>query len=89
MSRKLPALTPMRLAVVEWVDAHSGFGDWCGAKFAKKGADKDLVIFSAGYVLTKNARRVVLCQSVDHDNAKVSDTITIPRACIKRVRTLR
>lgn len=73
---------------VEWTDTYTD-GGWAYIKDHVKKVRAPLLIRSVGYLLERNARTIILTQQLDEAFGKASDTVTIPRGCVYRVRRLR
>lgn len=75
----------LRRIEVDWEDSGSA-GGW---ESRKDSAKKDVLLCrSIGYVIRSDEKCIILSQSQCAVGDRVSDTITIPRACVKRVRRL-
>ncbi len=87
---------PLQPVLVEWMDAHSSGGigdDWNAPQFLAKYA-KLWPVRSVGFVLRGTPKHVlVLVQSQINGGSvadgAVADSITIPRANVRRVRRLK
>lgn len=75
----------MKLALIEWDDAYS-YGGW-----HEPSPERDRVArcVTIGLVLLDNDKQVTVAQNVSLTSGNVGDTLTIPRACIKRIRHLK
>ena len=77
--RKLP------IAEVEWIDS-SASGSWRKRQEYEK--EQPSECRTAGYLLKANRHCVVIVQSIDPEGDNVSDSMTIPRSCVKSVTRL-
>ena len=75
----------MRLVLVEWVDAISNSG-WHSPK-------KELCEVSScvtvGFLLYDEEDIITIAQNINITSGNIGDTISIPKGCVKRVRTLK
>lgn len=79
----------MKLVEVTWYDTHASGGGWRTVKeILHAGAASYYHCRSTGYLLYSDTRVVVLCQSLTEDG-RATDTVTIPKGCVKRIRSLR
>jgi hypothetical protein len=81
-----------KLVLVEWVDSTSGYS-WRTVDEATREADHNIgqSCYSAGFLITDDADYVTLAFSAAPDQKPeplVGETISIPRAAIRRIRTL-
>ena len=75
----------LQLVEVEWTDAQIGGGWNTRERYADKGIAK---CRTAGYLLVRDKRSITIMQNVC-DDGTVSDSMTIPAGCVKRVRRLK
>lgn len=73
-----------RLIRVEWDDAATT-GNWRNP--SEMGREERLQCQSVGHVVRSNKQEVVLALSIS-ESGNMSDTIAIPRGCIRKVRRL-
>lgn len=79
-------LLKMPLVEIVWDDAATS-GRWLSLKTYIE--DRGIVeCRAAGYMTKKNAREVQVVQQISKEG-DVSDSVTIPRSCVKRIRRLR
>lgn len=71
------------LVLVDWLDSHirAGWRD-------DHDEGQPAVCRSVGWLVAKDRRRITLVQSLAN-NGEAADSITIPRAAVTRMRTLR
>ncbi len=74
-----------KLVEVDWEDSTST-GGWMDPDVHQR-YGKERSCRSAGYVLARTKTEVVIAQSMSC-GGKVNDTISIPAACVRRVRRL-
>ena len=74
------------LVLVNWEDS-AAEGKWKEASEYK--TRMPLMMQSVGYKLLDDKKRLILLQSICHENDVVSDSITIPRGCVKSIRKLK
>lgn len=73
---------------IDWVDAASTRG-WGGEDRAH-GTHKGLVSCSTvGYLLGHDKTAVRVCQSRNTDTGDVTEIMSIPRSCVRRIRKCR
>lgn len=82
MKRNLP------LVVVEWIDAESRHAGWERAADALREAGKWCQNTTAGYLLRRDDKAVMLVMNVSN-NGDVSDTFTIPAGWVTKVRRIK
>ena len=71
-----------KIVVVEWVDA-TGHSDWVCKEDALK---QEMCSFrSVGYLLQEDKEKIQIALTVGIDNKTVSNTLFIPKRCIKQV----
>ena len=75
----------MNLVLVEWADAAFMQG-WGSKEHAQHHRESNIA--SVGILVHEDCDRVTIVQSLS-DRDDFGDGITIPRVCIKRIRTLR
>ena len=73
---------------VVWHDAHSDGGGWKQPTEALRDVAEPYVVRSVGFLLKANKREVVVAQSRTDRAGYVTDTMTIPRGMVRRVRRL-
>lgn len=79
-------LRKMSLVEVVWDDAATS-GRWLSLKTYIE--DRGIVECRAvGYLTKKNAREIQVVQQISKEG-DVSDSVTIPRSCVRRIRRLR
>lgn len=74
-----------KLIEVEWDDA-AVKGKWCG--MATYEECEPCRCRTVGYLLKADQRRVVIIQNQSRDG-DVSDSMTIPRGCVRKMRKLK
>jgi hypothetical protein len=73
----------MKLVMVEWNDSHFHLGGWV----ARDGLDVDLApSVSLGVLVKENFEGVIIAPNIGVGS--ISQSITIPKSCIKRIRQL-
>lgn len=73
------------LVEVEWEDAHHDDG-WAGNRPLRTRGGP---CRTAGYMLKRDRRVIVIAHSLGEDPDDHADTLTIPRGCVSRIRRLR
>lgn len=71
-----------KLVQVEWSDAFSSPG-WVEVADALATGDK--IIYTVGYLLAANSRRVTLFMSQSENDSEVGNVMVIPRAMVRRI----
>jgi hypothetical protein len=74
------------LVEVEWLDAHACGGWETPATYR---ADAPAVCCSVGYLLHRTRAALTLVQSCGLTTGEVTDALTIPRGCVRKMRRLR
>lgn len=75
------------LVIVEWNDACSN-GGWRLATDAIR-EHKPVAVVTVGWLLRRTLRSVLVAQSYQPADDRVTDTIAIPNGMVRRVRTVR
>ena len=75
----------MKLVLIEWEDSYS-YGGWHARD---SGLDIVAACVSMGLLIDGNDNQVTIAQSMSKTSGNIGDTITIPKGCIKRMRTLK
>ena len=83
-------MNPKRNSLVEvtWHDAHSDGGGWGDADVVASAVIAPYVVRSVGFLIGSDKRGVVVAQSRAELSGRVTDTMTIPRGMVRRVRRL-
>jgi hypothetical protein len=77
-------MAKLKLVEVTWVDSYTQHGWKPTTDFLE---DQGFDCKSVGYLIQKSAEWVQLIQT-QGPNDKLADSITIPRACVKKIRSL-
>jgi hypothetical protein len=80
------------IVLIEWHDSRSLTVGWSDletvqTKLAER--DFDELLVSVGFLLRTTKRFVVICLSIDNQNANVDQTLQIPAGAIVRMKTIR
>ena len=75
-----------RMVMIEWVDSTFAHG-WMDRETLLAHTQSECV--SCGLLMCDKKDSVTIIQSFSPDKKQVGDGITIPKCCIKRVRTLK
>lgn len=67
---------------VEWIDSVAS-GGW--RKIEDYETREPTNCVSVGYLVSKTRERIVLLQNLNPENGDASDSMTIPRACVKKI----
>ena len=76
-----------KLVEIEWIDSCTG-GGWRSQDSYLDDAHP-AICRSIGYLLHKDAERVVVLQTMSSSSGHVSDSMTIPRVAVKCMRVLK
>ena len=76
----------MKVIEIEWADA-TGHSEWVNKEDALK---QTMCVFkSIGYLLQKDKEKVQIATTVGTESSDVSNTLFIPRGCIKSIREIK
>ena len=81
-------MTKLPIVEVEWVDSCTGHG-WNSPEQHLENRKEGTRCRTAGYLLERNAKRVMIAQSVGDDTGDVADSVSIPAVSVKRLRRLK
>ncbi len=73
---------------VDWVDSTSR-GGWRYADRDRKEHLSAVRCVSTGYLVKRNKREIMLCQSYEESEDRINDTIAIPMGCVQKIRKLK
>ena len=74
-----------KLVEVEWINS-CAMGKWRDKKEYEN--QEPITCRTAGYLLSKDKKRVIILQSQSNEGG-MSDSMTIPRVCVKRMKHLK
>lgn len=76
-----------KLVEIEWVDSCTG-GGWRSKSSYLEDANPT-ICRSIGYLLQKDATRVVVMQTMSSDTGHMSDSMAIPLVAVRKMRVLK
>lgn len=71
---------------VEWIDSATCGGWMEPADYVDKAP---VACRTAGYLFASKRGHLIIVQSVDDANGKVTDSMTIPRSCVRSIKRFR
>jgi len=77
-----------KIVEVTWHDTHSESGGWQEPHLVARNVAAPFVVRSVGFLLRADNKCVILAQTRTTDG-RVTDTITVPRGVVRRIKQLR